>query len=77
VAERFVRHSILAAVVFLIVAILVYSNWELVEPVTDYVNYVVTTDISIQPILERIDLAEKLPEWQSWLKEWTEVTSGW
>jgi len=76
-AERFARHLLLAAVIFVAMAALVYSNMELVLPVTEYVSYVVTTDLSLQPILERMNLAEKLPQWQSWLKGWTEATSGW
>ncbi|HPT83780.1 MAG TPA: hypothetical protein PLM25_07810 [Limnochordia bacterium] len=76
-AERFIRDLIFAAVIFVVVAVLVYSNLELVQPVTEYVNYVVTTDISFQPVLERMKAWDKLPQWQSWLKELTEVTSGW
>lgn len=76
-AERFVRHLVFAAVIFAVIAALVYSELELVRPVTEYVNYVVTTDISLQPLLERIDLAERLPQWQTWLKGWTEITAGW
>jgi len=77
VAERFIRDLILAAVIFVVVAVLVYSDLEVVQPVTEYVNYVVTTDISLQPFLERMELAEKLPRWQSWLKGLTEATAGW
>ena len=77
VAERFVRHLVLAAVIFAVMAVLVYSDLELVQPVTEYVNFVVTTDISLQPILERLALSEKLPQWQSWLKGLTETPSGW
>lgn len=48
-AERFARHLLLAAVIFVVMAALVYSNMELVLPVTEYVSYVVTTDLSSSP----------------------------
>lgn len=76
-AERFVRNLVLALVIFAIVASLVYSNLEFAEPVTEYVAYVVSTHLSVQPILEKMDLAEKLPDWQSLLEGWSEATSGW
>ncbi|NMB02271.1 MAG: hypothetical protein GX971_12265 [Firmicutes bacterium] len=77
-AERFVRNLVFALVIFVVVAILVYTKVEFAEPVTEYLAFVVTTDISIQPILEKVDLAEKLPKWdlESWVKGWSNATSG-
>ena len=78
-AERFVRNSLLVAFVFVLITVLVYTKMEFAEPVTEYVSFVVSTDISIEPILKRVDFTEKLPIWNldSWLKGWAEVTSGW
>lgn len=77
-AERFVRNLVLALVMFVLVAVLVFTKVEFAEPVTEYVSFVVTTDISIQPILERMDFAERLPQLDlgSWLKGWSNTTAG-
>lgn len=76
-AERFIRNLVMAAVIFAVLAVLVYTDLEAVQPVIEYVNFVVTTDLSLQPIWERVDLAAKLPQWQSRLKEWTDTATGW
>ena len=76
-AERFARHLLLGGGHLRGNGCFGLQQHGVVLPVTEYVSYVVTTDLSLQPILERMILAEKLPQWQSWLKGWTEVTSGW
>lgn len=62
-ARRFARNSILAIGVFLIMAILVYTNLDFAEPVTEYVQFVVSTDFSFKPVLERVGLLQKLANW--------------
>ena len=76
-AERFARHLLLAAVIFVVMSALVYSNKELDLPETEYISYVVTTDLSLQTIHDRMTLAEKQPQRQSCLKGRTEATSVW
>ena len=58
-ANRFARNFVLAISVFLVMAILVYTNLEFAEPVTEYVQFVVSTDFSIKPVLQRVSLFQK------------------
>jgi hypothetical protein len=79
VAKSFVRNSVLALSIFVIVLILVYANVEITEPVTEYVSFVVTTSFSVQPILQKVGFAE---EWGTWdfgslFEGWSEATPGW
>ncbi len=78
-AKSFVQNSILALCVFVIVATLVYANVEFAEPVTEYVSYVVTTNFSVQPMLQKVGFAEKWAAWDlgSIFEGWSEATSGW
>lgn len=62
-ANRFARNFVLAISVFLVMAILVYTNLEFAEPVTEYVQFVVSTDFSFKPVLERVGLLQKLANW--------------
>ncbi len=62
-ANRFARNFVLAISVFLVMAILVYTNLEFAEPVTEYVQFVVSTDFSIKPVLQRVSLFQKLADW--------------
>ncbi len=78
-AKSFVRNSVLALGIFVVVLILVYTNVEFAEPVTEYVSFVVTTNFSVQPILQKVGFAE---EWGTWdlgslFQGWSETTSGW
>ncbi|HBG01506.1 MAG TPA: hypothetical protein DDW87_08040 [Firmicutes bacterium] len=78
-AKSFVRNSVLALAVFVLMAILVYANVEFAEPVTEYVSFVVTTNFSVQPFLQRVGFTEK---WESWdlgslFEGWSEATFGW
>lgn len=77
-AERLIRNSLLALFIFVVVATLVYTKVEFAEPITEYVSFVVTTNISIQPILEKFDLTERVPNWdlESWVKGWSHSSSG-
>lgn len=77
-AKSFVRNSVLALGIFVVVLILVYTNVEFAEPVTEYVSFVVTTNFSVQPILQKVGFAE---EWGTWdlgslFQGWSETTSG-
>lgn len=77
--KSFVRNSVLVLSVFMVVAILSYSNVEFAEPLTEYVSFVVTTDFSVQPFLQKLGLAEK---WEtlnfgSLFEGWSEATYGW
>jgi len=79
VARTFVRNSIFALSIFVVVLVLVYTNVEFAEPVREYVSFVVTTNFSVQPILQKVGFTE---EWGSWnlgslLEGWSEATSGW
>lgn len=78
-AKGFVRNLVLALGVFLVMAVLVYSNVEFAEPITEYVAFVVTTDFSVQPFLQRVGLAEKWDSWDlgSLFEGWSEATLGW
>lgn len=78
-AKRFVRNLILALSVFLIMAILVYTNVEYAEPVTDYVSFVVTTDFSFQPVLQKVGFLRRIAEWDlgTVFEAWPQATSGW
>ncbi len=78
-AKSFVRNSVLALGIFVVVLILVYTNVEFAEPITEYVSFVVTTNFSVQPILQKVGFAE---EWGTWdlgslFQGWSETTSGW
>lgn len=77
-AKSFVRNSVLALGIFVVVLILVYTNVEFAEPITEYVSFVVTTNFSVQPILQKVGFAE---EWGTWdlgslFQGWSETTSG-
>lgn len=78
-AQRFVRNMLVAVGVFIIMALLVYTNVELAEPVTDYVAFVVATDFSFQPLVEQVGFLQKLATFdlRNWLDSWTQATSGW
>ena len=77
-AKSFVRNLVLALGVFLVMAVLVYSNVEFAEPITEYVAFVVTADFSVQPFLQRVGLAEKWDSWDlgSLFEGWSEATLG-
>lgn len=77
--KSFLRNSVLALSVFVVVAILAYANIEFAEPLTEYVSFVVTTDFSVQPFLQKVGLAEKWDTWDlgSLFEGWSEATSGW
>lgn len=77
-ARRFAQNSVLAIGFFLIIAILVYTNLDLAEPVKDYVQFVVSTDFALKPVLEKTGILEKLAQWD--LGAWKENRSpnlGW
>ena len=78
-AKSFVRNSVLALSIFVVVLILVYTNVEFAEPVTEYVSFVVTTNFSVQPILQKVGFAEEWGTWdlRSLFQGWSETTSGW
>ncbi len=79
--EDLARNAILALCVFLVVVVLAYTNLDFAEPVTEYVEFVVSTDFSVQPILKKTGLAEKWDSlnlgslFQGWSS--SEVTVGW
>ena len=78
-AQGFTRNSVLAFCVFVAIVILAYTNVEFAEPITEYVAFVVTTDFSVQPILQKIGFATKWDSWNwgSLFEGWSEVTAGW
>lgn len=77
-AKRFVRHFGLALGIFIVMAVLVYTNVEIAHPVTEYVAFVVTTDFPFQPIFEQTTLFQRLANWNldSWFDR-SAVGSGW
>lgn len=77
--SNLIRNSILALGIFVVVAVLVYTNMEFAAPITEYVSYVVTTDFSIQPIIQRTGVAEGWETWNldSLLQAWSKVSFGW
>ena len=80
-AMSFARNSVLALCVFVVVVILIYTNLEFADPVTEYIAFVVTTDFSVQPILEKVGFAAKWASLnlESLFQGWagSEVTVGW
>lgn len=78
-ADRLIRNFVLALGIFIVVTVLVYMNVEFAEPVTDYVSFVVNTNFSIQPILEKMDIQQKWATWDigSLLRDWSEAPFGW
>ncbi|NLL47877.1 MAG: hypothetical protein GX249_04765 [Firmicutes bacterium] len=80
-AESVARNAVLALCVFVVVVVLAYTNLEFAEPVTEYVEFVVTTDFSVQPFLERTGLAAKWDSLNlgSFLQGWSgaDITTGW
>ncbi len=77
--KSFLKKSVLALSFFLVVAIMAYANIEFAEPITEYVSFVVTTDFSVQPFLQKLGLEEKLDTWNlgSLFEGWSEATFGW
>ncbi len=76
--ERFVRDLVLALGIILVMAVLVYVDVEFVEPVKDYVSFIVSTDFSFQPVLNRVEFLQPIAEWDlgTWFKAWPQVFSG-
>lgn len=78
-AKRFVRNLLVAVGVFLIMVILVQTNVKFAEPITEYVSFVVATDFSVQPFVEKVGFLQKLANWDlgAWFDSWTQASSGW
>lgn len=72
-ARRFARNSVLALGVFLLMAVLVYTNLDFAEPVKEYVQFVVSTDFTLKPVLQRVGFLEKLAQWDlgAWRENWS------
>ncbi|HHT69601.1 MAG TPA: hypothetical protein VJZ70_03980 [Limnochordia bacterium] len=78
-AKSFIRNLVMALSIFVVVMILAYTNVEFAEPVTEYVSFVVSTNFSVQPILEKVGFEQKWDTWDlgSLFEGWSEATSGW
>lgn len=62
-SREFLRNLAVAVSVFLLVAVVVYTNLTAVEPITEYVEYVVSTDFSLKPVLAKSSLFQKVANW--------------
>lgn len=77
-AERFVRDLVLALGTILVMAVMIYVDIDYVEPVKDYVSFIVSTDFSLQPVLKKVDFLRAVAEWDAaaWFKTWPQISSG-
>lgn len=77
-ARRFARNSALAIGVFLLMAILVSTNLNFAEPIKEYVQFVITTDFTLEPVLQRVGFLDKLAQWDlgAWRESWS-PNLGW
>lgn len=73
------RNLVVVLGVFLFLAVLLQTNLDFTEPITEYVTFVITTDFSMQAIIENFGFLEKLTELNpgSWFESWIPVSSGW
>jgi len=62
-AKSFVRKLVVACAVFLFITLLVRLDWPFTRPLQNYVSYVVVTDFSLQPVLQKIPFLEKMAAW--------------
>lgn len=78
-ARRIARDFFLAASVFLVIAALFYFDYGFTEAVKDYVSFVVSTDFSFQPFLERTSFLRKIADWDlgTLLEDWHLLSPGW
>ncbi|MDI9485503.1 MAG: hypothetical protein QM372_08590 [Bacillota bacterium] len=79
VGKTLLRNSLFALTVFLVIAVLVQTNLEFAQPVTEYVSFVVSTNFSVRPILNMAGFTERWDalDFGSLLEGWSEATFGW
>lgn len=68
----------LALGIFVVMAVLAYTNVEFAEPITEYVSFVVTTNFSVEPILQKVGFTQKWATWDlgPFFEGWSQATSG-
>jgi len=79
VGKTLLRNFLLALTVFLVMVVLVHTNLEIAQPVTEYVSFVVSTNFSVQPILQKVGFTQGWSTWDfgSLLEGWSEAAFGW
>ncbi|MDI9441992.1 MAG: hypothetical protein GX101_08340 [Firmicutes bacterium] len=77
-AERFVRDLVLVLGIIVIAAVLINIDHAVLEPVKEYLSFVVSTDFSWQPVLNKIAFLQPLAQWdlESWLNSWPQISTG-
>ncbi|HHY16313.1 MAG TPA: hypothetical protein GX521_09590 [Firmicutes bacterium] len=76
--QRFIRDLVLALGIILVMAVLVNIDVDFIEPVKDYISFIVSTDFSLEPVLSRVEFLQPIAEWDlgSWFRAWPQVFSG-
>ena len=62
-ALRFFRNMVFVLCVLLVVGFLCYLNLPVTQPIEEYLAFVVSTDFSIAPVLEKLNTVETLGNW--------------
>lgn len=77
-AERFIRDLVLVLGIILVMAVVIYLDIEYIEPVKDYLSFIVSTDFSLQPVLNKVAFLQPIAEWDlgSWFRTWPQISPG-
>ncbi|NLJ80153.1 MAG: hypothetical protein GX335_03905 [Firmicutes bacterium] len=76
--KPFWRDLIIVACTFLLIFGLIQTDLEFVKPLREYVLFVVATNFSFRPILEKVPFLQKLGNWdlRSFLDNLPPVSAG-
>lgn len=73
-ARSFLRNLLIACGVFLFITLVICMDWPFIRPLKEYVSFVVVTDFSFQPVLQRVPLLQNLTAWD--LKSFIQALPG-